>query len=41
MKVINTILSSYEGKTDELIPILQEVQAELGYLPEEAMLEVA
>ncbi len=41
MKVINTILSSYQGKGEELIPILQEVQAELGYLPEEAMLEVA
>ena len=38
---LNAILSSYQGKGEELIPILQEVQAELGYLPEEAMLEVA
>lgn len=38
---LKKILSSYEGKTEELIPILQEVQAELGYLPEEAMLEIA
>ena len=34
-------LSSYEGKEDELIPILQQVQEKLGYLPEEAMLEIA
>lgn len=41
MKVINTILSSYQGRRDELIPILQKVQEEFGYLPEEVMLEVA
>jgi NADH-quinone oxidoreductase subunit E len=35
------ILSSYEGKRHELIPILQQVQAEFGYLPEEVMLEIA
>jgi NADH-quinone oxidoreductase subunit E len=29
------------GKKDELIPILQEVQAELGYLPADAMRQVA
>jgi len=38
---LNKIFSYYEGKKDELIPILQQVQEELGYLPEEAMLEVA
>ncbi len=38
---LKTILSSYEGKTEELIPILQDVQAKLGYLPEKAMLEIA
>ena len=35
------VLSSFERKEDELIPILQKVQQELGYLPEEAMREVA
>ncbi|MBC8473648.1 MAG: NADH-quinone oxidoreductase subunit NuoE [Candidatus Omnitrophica bacterium] len=38
---LSAILSSYEGKEDELIPILQQAQEKLGYLPEEAMLEVA
>ncbi len=38
---LSAILSSYEGKEDELIPILQQVQEKLGYLPEEAMLEIA
>ncbi|MFC1623984.1 NADH-quinone oxidoreductase subunit NuoE [Candidatus Omnitrophota bacterium] len=41
MDSLRSILSSYEGKEDELIPILQQVQEELGYLPQEAMLEVA
>jgi NADH-quinone oxidoreductase subunit E len=38
---LSKILSSYQGTPDELIPILQEIQAELGYLPEEAMNSVA
>ena len=38
---LNVIFSSFEGKKDELIPILQQVQWEFGYLPEEAMLEIA
>lgn len=38
---LNSILSSYEAKRDELIPILQQVQKEFGYLPEQAMLEIA
>lgn len=38
---LNAILSAYEGKKDELIPILQQVQMDLGYLPEHAMLEIA
>ena len=38
---LNKIFSSYEGKKDELIPILQQVQKKLGFLPEEAMLETA
>ncbi len=38
---LSKILSSYQGTQDELIPILQRVQAEFGYLPEEAMSKVA
>ncbi len=38
---LKAILSSYEGREDELIPLLQQVQVEFGYLPEEAMLEIA
>ena len=40
-KRLKTILLSYKGKKDELIPILQKVQQEFGYLPEDAMREVA
>ena len=35
------ILSAYEGAPDELIPVLQKVQAELGYLSAEAMSAIA
>ncbi|OGW39636.1 MAG: NADH dehydrogenase [Nitrospirae bacterium RBG_13_39_12] len=35
------ILSSYRGDRSELVPILQDVQANLGYLPEKAMLNIA
>lgn len=38
---LTAILSAYEGKEEEVMPILQQVQAELGYLPQQAMLEVA
>jgi len=38
---LTSILLSYEGKTEELIPILQQVQKEFGYLPEQTMLEIA
>ena len=38
---LSEILSSYKGIKSELIPILQKVQAEFGYLPEEAMNKVA
>ncbi len=34
---LNEILSSYGGREDELIPILQQVQQVFGYLPEPAM----
>ena len=38
---MNEMLSSFKGSENELIPILQRVQARFGYLPQEAMLEVA
>lgn len=38
---LKAIFLSYKGKRDELIPILQKVQAALGYLSEEAMREIA
>jgi NADH-quinone oxidoreductase subunit E len=38
---LNSILSSYEAKRSELIPILQQVQEEFGYLPEQAMFKIA
>jgi len=40
-ELLNTILSDFKGEPDELIPILQQAQAELGYLPEDVMLEIA
>ena len=38
---LEAIFSSYSGEASELIPILQQVQEELGYLPDDAMLEIA
>ncbi len=38
---LRTIFAPYEGKESELIPILQQTQAEFGYLPEESMQEIA
>ena len=38
---LDAIFSAFEGKRDELIPILQQVQEKFGYLPEDAMLAVA
>jgi len=35
------MLSSFAGKRDDLIPILQKIQEAFGYLPEDAMLQVA
>ncbi len=34
-------LSAFEGKRSEVIPMLQAVQDEIGYLPEEAVREIA
>ena len=38
---LTQILSSYGGERGALVPILQQIQEKLGYLPEAAMLEVA
>ena len=38
---LEKILSCYEGNKIELIPILQQVQGEFGYLPETSMRQVA
>ena len=38
---VETICLSFGARRDELIPILQQVQAEFGYLPEQAMLAIA
>lgn len=38
---LKEILSPYNGKKEELIPILQEAQGQFGYLPPEVMLEIA
>jgi len=38
---LDEILSRHSANRDELIPILQEVQEAFGYLPSEAMQEVA
>ena len=35
------VLDSYKGERGAVIPILQKVQEKLGYLPEEAVKEVA
>ncbi len=38
---LGAVFAAYEGRKDELIPLLQSVQAEFGYLAEEAMLAIA
>ncbi len=38
---LSPILTQYDGQKGSLIPILQKVQEELGYLPEEAVSEIA
>lgn len=40
-ELLREILPSYQGEKNELIPILIEVQANFGYLPEEAILLIA
>jgi len=38
---LEKILTEYERRPGEVIPLLQQVQAALGYLPREAMLAIA
>ena len=38
---LSPILAPYRGQREALIPALQKVQEELGYLPEEAILQIA
>ena len=38
---IETIFSKFEGKREEVIPILQKVQESYTYLPEESMRKIA
>ncbi|MFC1954955.1 NADH-quinone oxidoreductase subunit NuoE [Chloroflexota bacterium] len=38
---LDEILSHYCGRKEELIPLLQEAQAEFRYLPSEVMLKIA
>ena len=40
-KSLNGILSTYIGDKSELIPILQDIQSNLGYLPEEDIIRVS
>ena len=40
-KSLETIFSDYEGKRENIIPILQKVQEEYTYLPEHLMAEIA
>jgi len=41
LKRLEKILNAYHGDKGTLIPILQEIQGEFGYLPEELFSEVA
>lgn len=38
---LDAILARYEGRADDLIPILHEIQAEYRYLPKDELKEVA
>lgn len=40
-KTLKEILSSYKGEKSDLIPILQNVQSNFGYLSEEMMNEIS
>ncbi|MFC1992271.1 NADH-quinone oxidoreductase subunit NuoE [Chloroflexota bacterium] len=38
---LEEILGRHRGQREELIPVLQEIQTQFGYLPSEAMLRIA
>lgn len=38
---LSAVLAPFNGKEEELIPLLQAAEAEFGYLPEQAMLAIA
>lgn len=38
---LSPVLAPYQGQKGATIPVLQKVQAEIGYLPEEAISEIA
>jgi len=38
---LSEVLAPYRGKKGATIPVLQKAQAELGYLPEESIAEIA
>lgn len=40
-KNLREILDSYKGDRSDLIPILQDIQAEYGYLPEKIISEIS
>jgi len=40
-EALSEIRCDFEGKQEELIPLLQRIQNDLGYLPERALLEIA
>ena len=40
-KSLKTVFSSYDGRQRELIPILQTIQEEFGFLSEQAISEIA
>lgn len=39
--LVAEVFSHFQGRRDELIPVLQETQAVFGYLPEEAMRSIS
>jgi len=38
---LETIFSEFEGKKEDLIPLLQAAQTRLGYLPKDTLLKIA
>jgi NADH-quinone oxidoreductase subunit E len=40
-KILDDILSNYKGDNSELIPLLQDIQSNLGYLSEDAIKQVS